>query len=386
MPNLFVFCPRLSTGATNLAVALGARRLRHFDGLNFRSKGSIIEIPPDSVIVNWGGTLPDLDDARVLNHTPAAPTRYSDMWSWRNFGVRTPPMWVGSNNPNSRYGSESKWIPRREIHTPCQDLLSPPTGHPRYWTSIIPITKEYLVHIFNSRTVRSSEKVPRPGYQVAATHAEWLERRSLEKVAHPWWRHFDTGWTTIPATLPLDPAIRRCAIAAVKALVLTFGCIDIGVTAEDVPHVFGISRAPHLDEPTLAQYARLIRKWIDAPAKVEEEDTPHTEDIAATVEAPPANDNWFVPAAAAPPPRVVNWNDNEMIVPAHPRNLAPVAPGVLTPAGEAVLARYRVHQAARHAHLENLRRLDGIAHFYMDPETGPVPLPPPPPDEPEHGL
>jgi hypothetical protein len=279
-PNIFVYAPRLSSVAAALTEALGAKRLRNFDGLNFWNKGKVMDIPEGAVIVNWGSRLPELDNVRVLNPlTKSKESPVDTIQTLRDYaGIQQPQVWFGSKLHPSLRG---EWIPRRSNRTPCEDIINPPTV-PVYFSQRVTFTHEYRLHVFNNKTIKSGEKLVRDGFTLALSHEDWMKRKDTEKVAHPWWRHFQTGWTVNYADFTADASMRTIATKAFKTLKFMFGSVDIGQTADGSLYVLSVNNTPYLDEALIQRYVKLINKWIEAP--LADADEPEAKPVATAAD------------------------------------------------------------------------------------------------------
>src|SRR3990167_8056375 len=102
MANIYVYSEAPNRGARSLAQALGATRLRKFDGMDFWMKKQRIEVNPNDVIICWGKPLPQLDGVRMLNYGKPL-TQSEEMWALMNSGIPT-------INISSKY--QPSFIPR----------------------------------------------------------------------------------------------------------------------------------------------------------------------------------------------------------------------------------------------------------------------------------
>lgn len=136
-----------------------------------------------------------------------------------------------------------EWLPRDNAHVGGNDLLDAP-DEPDYWSKKLALTSEVRVHSFDGRSIRAGVKAPREGM-----------------VAHPWIRSWDAGWRIRYDGVSAKQAQRDLAHTACRALGLTFGAVDIGLTATG-PVVLEVNRAPGLEGGTVEVYARAIQALL----------------------------------------------------------------------------------------------------------------------------
>lgn len=239
-----------------LVSALGAQRLRQFDGMDFWNKRTKIRLEDTDTIINWGATpLPDMQ-VRVLNSGERF-NKLQELQILTNEGV--PTMTCRSGH----YGSPPNviaWIPRRAYHSGGQDFIDPPKK-PDFYAEKLPLVKEYRVHSFAGRSIRAGIKVPRDGFEVVVNEANWKPGK-----VHPWVRSFDLGWRINYDGFKSDPKMRKLASVACKALKLTFGAVDIGERDNGQFYVLEVNRAPGIEGGTLEAYVRAINRWVSGSA------------------------------------------------------------------------------------------------------------------------
>lgn len=150
--------------------------------------------------------------------------------------------------PVTRPAPVVEWIPRMFSHVGGNDLLDPSTT-PNYWSRKLNLVEEYRIHSFMGRSIRAGRKVPR-----------------LNMVPHVWIRSYDGGWKINYDHFESTRPMRDLAHAAVAALDLQFGAVDIGRTLEGAFVVLEVNRAPGLEGGTVTSYATAIRGWLNGAA------------------------------------------------------------------------------------------------------------------------
>jgi hypothetical protein len=151
-----------------------------------------------------------------------------------------------------------EWLPRMFNHVGGNDLLTPPTT-PDYFSRKLNLTDEYRVHSFDGKSIRAGRKVLRDGFQLPTAG------RALPvgvQPASPWIRSFDGGWRINYDGFESSRAMRDLAAAAVTALGLNFGAVDLGLTSDNRLVVLEVNRAAGLEGNTIEAYATAITRWV----------------------------------------------------------------------------------------------------------------------------
>ncbi len=115
-----------------------------------------------------------------------------------------------------------------------------------YGLRYIPTAREYRVHIFGGKSIKVSQKM-------------WTD---TTKTYKPWVRNHLNGHTfRIPET-PLDDDSRNLAKAAVKALKLDFGAVDLIVDDAGKSFVLEINTGPGLVRSGIKKYCTHLAKKL----------------------------------------------------------------------------------------------------------------------------
>lgn len=265
---LFVYCPRKSQGALELVRALGATRLRKFDGMDFWDRKHRIPMTSGDIIVNWGAGLPTLDDVRVLNGTERVLNKYDAWVTLVQAGL--PSVRIYKKNEVSVQSARQRgFLPRTFHHIGGNDLLNMNHEQADMWVLKESLTAEYRIHSFAGKSIRAGQKVVRDGFR-PVTEQEWHPNAGL---AHPWIRSFDGGWRINYDGFASTPAMRGLASRAVKALGLTFGAVDLGLRSDGDLIVLEVNTAPGIEGNSIPAYVKAITKWIENPkAQPQEEE------------------------------------------------------------------------------------------------------------------
>lgn len=141
---------------------------------------------------------------------------------------------------NAPIPPREEWFGRRFNHIGGRDLLNPPDD-PDYWTKKENIREEYRIHMFNGKSIRAGIKVPREG----RTPNEWI-------------RSDEGGWFVRYDEFRSKRRMREAAAAAVAALGLNFGAVDLGKKDDRSIIVLEVNRAPGLSDNTVTSYVDAI--------------------------------------------------------------------------------------------------------------------------------
>lgn len=258
--SVFVYCPRKSDSAYELVQALGATRLRRFDGRHFWSKNRRIAFTPQDAIICWGAQCPELEGVRVLNGGEPIPTKFEELQKLYGAGVPTIRVYRGKNPGFPWYG-------RRNNHMGGSDLLE--GGASDYYVLREDVVNEYRIHSFLGKSIKAGQKVVRDGFRLVDHERNW---RPNSNLAHPWVRSFDGGWRIRYDNFKSTPQMRKVAAMAVKALGLQFGAVDIGELEGGVLKVFEVNRAPGIEGGSVESYRGAIQAWLEG--KIDENPRP----------------------------------------------------------------------------------------------------------------
>lgn len=142
-------------------------------------------------------------------------------------------------------GPQVTWLGRSRNHVGGHDLLNPPNT-PDFYVRKETLVAEYRVHSFLGASLRAGKKKPIEG-----------------GAPHAWIRSLLAGWKISYDGVSVRQSHRNIAHAAVEALGLDFGAVDIGEREDGSIIVLEVNRAPGLDGGTITAYADAIRKWVN---------------------------------------------------------------------------------------------------------------------------
>jgi hypothetical protein len=311
---IHIFRRRSSSGARELAGALGGRRLRDERAVRRVSAGDLVvcwgdyvqhpqagvtylnNVSPSSKLTDAvrlkaaGVNTIEVSQTRPVQEVGPDPifaaylhaTNIADEFASTNMGqasstlglrdLRTPVMLAVTHElidaiegfaqaqlADAPVADQSEWLPRLNNHVGGNDLLDIP-DRPDFFVKKENLVREYRVHSFDGTSIRAGVKKIREGYGSVAGN----DSPDAPNYAHPWIRSWDAGWRISYDGVTIQQAHRELANRAVRALDLTFGAVDIGETPEGRLIVLEVNRAPGLEGGTVTAYANAIQRWNEA--------------------------------------------------------------------------------------------------------------------------
>jgi hypothetical protein len=223
---IYIYRKAASEGAVALAKAIGGIKTGRLPK----------QLLKQDIVICWGSTLQGVP-CKVLNGA-VLRSKLSDAKILRDAGVPTIEV---SQDPKK---GEDGWLPRIANHTGGLDLLHPPRVAD-FWVKKLDISREFRVHSFAGRSIRAGVKVTRKGFA----------------NPHPWIRSWDGGWRISYDGTSVKQKHRDVAHAAIKALGLDFGAVDIGECKGGALVVLEVNRAPGLEGGTIEAYVEAIKRW-----------------------------------------------------------------------------------------------------------------------------
>lgn len=224
---VYIYCARGSDGARDLAAWLNANECPAK-----RTRRKPPNLRTDDLVLNWGSTIPAGNrPCRFLNERVQHDKRV-ELVRLLTAGVPTPRV---------RLTPAPGYLARVRNHTKARDLLAGLT-HGDYYTQYVPVEREFRIHVWNGRCMRSGQRVKK------------------DNTAHPRFRSLNAGWKIdYGADRPPQTAY-TAAKAAVAALGYDFGAVDVGVKADGAAVVFEVNSAPGLHGNTVEAYGRKIKE------------------------------------------------------------------------------------------------------------------------------
>lgn len=201
------------------------------------------------VVVNWGESRAP-DDERVANSGNAVARAANKLDSLRilqEAGIHVPRF---STNPHD-FTDGGTFLGRRRSHTGGTDIKVFDAAHTEaifsdYFTEFIPSAQEFRIHVFRGECIGSQVK-------------KWVGEGDVPDVPI---RNHVRGWEFVPFVRSRPNASRiEAASAALSALGLDFGAVDVLAGEDGNTYVLEVNTAPGLSERFLNIYADAIRRW-----------------------------------------------------------------------------------------------------------------------------
>jgi len=232
-----------------LAKGLGLKRI--YADRNYKHK-------PDNIIINWGNSILPTDtpmESKVINHPLAvriATNKLQTFYCLSACDVRIPPFTLHHLYALD-WQEEGKLIVVRhkltgksgegiELVAPDEELPLAPL-----YTQYVKKRSEYRVHVVDGEVIDYAQKKVREG----------SEGNNFQI------RNLDGGWIYTREGVVLPNDVRTQSLAAVEALGLDFGAVDVGFNeAANEATVYEVNTACGLEGTTLERYVEAIGKLI----------------------------------------------------------------------------------------------------------------------------
>jgi len=244
---------------TNGRPSNGAKALAQEDGIKRCVVGKGIK--PTDILVNWGSSKP-IDLPKGCDTILNDPVRVKlasnklDFFEYL-FGPECPDPFIKTVEWTDSQNLAEQWVGDGYIVVARTKL----TGHsgdgiiivekgeaipdaPLY-TKYIFKEKEYRVHVANGKVIDTQRKIKDPDREVVT----WKVRSHAN------------GFLFARNGIDPDHARDQLATAAVNALGLHFGAVDIIQDKAGVLYVLEINTAPGLEGQTVERYAEAFRSW-----------------------------------------------------------------------------------------------------------------------------
>lgn len=251
---VYVYAPEIKEGTRELISTLGAKRLAHFDGLSFVSKGRPLTFELNDVIICWGYSVPPISGVRMLNSSLTFNTPISmitQLVKLSSSMIQSVYYAVTSEQANL---ASKPFVLGELIRGASSHKVVRLKDFPTYTSQYVELKAEYEVHIFDGKVIRFAKRVP----------------NSAGDEAHGWYRSRKTGWELDFRAKPVA-AIVNTAQAVMNKAELEFGVVHIGTHREAQDElglgalyvVRKIETAPDLDVEGLDIYSKALINWID---------------------------------------------------------------------------------------------------------------------------
>lgn len=237
-----------SDGCRALSRASGVKRLK-LPHSKFRPR-------PTDTIVNWGRSETPFPSANYINKPAAvyvASSKRLSLQKMKEAGVNVPEFTTVYQTAAQWSRDGSKVVVRQLdrasggrgiiLHNPDSGSQLPQAG---LYTKYTPKKHEYRVHVWGGQVLDIQQKKKRLSFPEAQFNGQI--------------RNFDRGWVFARDGVVAPDGVIAQSIAAVRALGLDFGAVDVGYNEKaGKATVYEVNTAPGLEGTTLTKYASKIR-------------------------------------------------------------------------------------------------------------------------------
>jgi len=240
---------RPSTGARRLAKTLGIKRLRAIPRIR-DGRGN--------VIINWGCTQKRFERAIYINqphNVERAGSKIRSLVRMELHGVQVPESTVNVHIAQhwleEGYQVLARAVDRGHGGIGMRLISQGPLPNVPLYVKYVPKKREYRVHVIGEEVADVQMKRRRNGLDDADVNYQI-------RVA-------GNGWVYCRQGMDVPASVRGQAVAAVEALGLDFGAVDIGYTERGrYATVYEVNTAPGLEGETVRIYADNLRRIINA--------------------------------------------------------------------------------------------------------------------------
>lgn len=236
---------KYSEGASELAEALGAKKIKHE---NSKFKGS-----PNKVVINWGSSkLPDeVMKCKVINHPSKVILCSDKLQFFKRVSAEIVPEWTEDMEVALSWVANGYIACARTVlngHS-AEGLVLMEKGKPEgfvkapLYTRYVPKKDEFRVHVVNGQVADVQRKVLKKEKAESGDDINW-------KI-----RNLDNGFIYQREGIEVPQAVREIAIRAVKEVGLDFGAVDVVVDVKtQKPYVLEVNTAPGITGTTVKNY------------------------------------------------------------------------------------------------------------------------------------
>lgn len=233
---------RPSASAKELALALRVPRIQHTNS-KFRGR-------PSDLIINWGN-VNVVHNSRYLNPLQAVKNATNKLTTFnllQQAGVSIPPFFTSQSqlDPDTTYVARTTLTGHSGEGIVVGNLTDLPSA-PLY-TTFLAKQAEYRVIVVNSQAIDIKQK---------------LKKRDFEGERSPYVWNCDNGYVYARNDIHIPDDLVSTAIAAISALGLTYGAVDI-ILHDNTSYVLEVNTAFGLSGSTTQLVASAIQSLIEA--------------------------------------------------------------------------------------------------------------------------
>ena len=206
---------------------------------------------PGEVIIRWGGAeLPHLDTDRTINRSEAIK-RTGKISTFRLLADADVPIPEWTTDSRVAVSWEAPYLGRTTDDRGGRGITIYSRGevcgrHPLY-TRLVENAREYRIHVV--------------GDDVVSLQRKYLEYPHLDRHNGIIKNH-SNGYAFKTPEKDLNSSRKEAAIAAVKALGLDFGAVDMVIDEEGKEYVLEVNSAPALSPMRVEQYLQALRPLL----------------------------------------------------------------------------------------------------------------------------
>ena len=233
------------------------------DALVIRREGSRYRSRFNDVVINWGNPQQIFrgDQHYWINDPLMVRRAINKEWAWNRWEERGVPTVLHTDDPHVAHGwlsNGDRLLVRTSLQLSggrgirCFSLEGTDWTEP--WSNYTPDDDTY-VKVFGRNPKHVTE------YRVHVVRGEVIDfiqkkrRRDYEGTPNPYVRSHDNGWVFCREEIELPSVAHAAAQAAVEALALDFGAVDLGVCRDGTVCVYEVNTAPGIEGTTHDRYA-----------------------------------------------------------------------------------------------------------------------------------
>lgn len=244
-----------SQGAKELKDGLGIRRIKN--------EGSAFRGGKDKLVINWGSAnlTDEVNRSKVLNSEKAVAIasdklRTFDVLSKKKVSI---PDWTTDAKVAMQWVADGATVVARTVLRGSsgagivlmdKDDIKSFTKAPLY-TKYVPKKEEFRIHVMRGKVISEQKKALRNG---------WIEEHGPPNYKV---RNLDNGFVYVRNNINIPDSARKEAIAAVDAVGLDFGAVDVIYNQkQDRSYVLEINTAPGLEGQTVDDYVKGFKQYV----------------------------------------------------------------------------------------------------------------------------
>ena len=190
------------------------------------------------------------DEPGTFSHHPTVVSGLTQLQRFKRANIACPDFTTNLNEANQWVQAGPLVFGRNSNHEKGLDIVapnSPEWAKKDFWTKVIPVEREYRIHIFDGQLIHQSLKELNPNAKPSRIDGLPI-------------RNTSTGYSYNHNFNP-PPAAVELAKRAVAELGYLWGAVDILEDKTGVPYVLEVNSAPCMGDPTASAYANAIKHY-----------------------------------------------------------------------------------------------------------------------------